>query len=95
MVRQRLARLERTLAKAGAEKCSRCGGRNGRGGVPIIAWCGEMGYGTYEPPGICPRCGAKPSHLIDIVTPLTGHLAPQRPDGAAEGELHQPINHEG
>ena len=95
MVRQRLARLERTLANARAEKCSRCGGRNGRGGVPLITRCGETEYGTYEPPGLCPRCGAKPSHLIDIVTPMTGHLAPQHPDGAAKGELHRPIDLEG
>ena len=71
MVKQRLARLDRAMAKLGARSCSRCGGRDGVGGVPLVVMCGEPWYGTYAPPdGRCPQCGAIPSHVVRIVTPL-------------------------
>jgi hypothetical protein len=57
----------------GAAKCGHCGGRRGVGGVPLVTMFGEW-HGsdstTYDASRRCPRCGAEPPRVINIVTPL-------------------------
>jgi hypothetical protein len=67
MVRQKLARLERAARRIGAARCRHCGGSDGVGGVPLVLMRGKPWTGTYGQDGRCPRCGATPPHVVEIV----------------------------
>lgn len=86
MVKAKLSSLERAAARMGASRCGRCGGRNGVGGVPLVVICGKPGYGTYAPNGQCPRCGATPPHVVEVVIvgrTASSTLATANPEQAA------------
>ena len=70
MLRGRVGSLSRALAKVSRGRCGWCGGRNGVGGAPLVVVCGEPAYGAYAASdGLCPMCGAGPSHTVEIIFP--------------------------
>ena len=78
MVRGKLGRLERALATIRSAQCGHCGGRNGVGGVPLILSNGKhegTDRTTYGSDRRCPRCGAEPPQVINIVTTEWGLYA--------------------
>ena len=55
---------------------------NDVGGIPLVVVSGQPAYGAYAAAdGLCPRCGAVPSHLVEITfPPLSGEV-----DAESEG----------
>ena len=70
MIKQRLTRLERALHSSDKVRCTRCGGRDGVGGVPLVmvegVYRGDERT-TYGADRRCSHCGAVPPHALDVV----------------------------
>lgn len=84
MIRSRLSRLERAAKSLGAGKCTHCGGIDGVGGVPLVTIMGKWegnDYTTYNADRCCPRCGAKPPDVVDIVIVGKDHAETDRTGG--------------